>query len=55
MDEGLINEVILEKSLELREYYMSVEQGFKFDAVKESRELKHIIELSDEILKLLYI
>ena len=55
MENSLIDENIYLKSIELREYYMSVEQGFKIDAVKESRELKHIIELSDEILKLLYI
>lgn len=55
MDEGLINEVILEKSLELREYYMSVEQGFGLETVKASPELKHIMVLSDEIIKLLYI
>ena len=55
IENGLIDENIYLKSIELREYYMSVEQGFVLETVKESPELKHIMELSDEILELLYI
>lgn len=55
MEKGLIDEQIYKKSIELLEYYMSVEQGFVLETVKESPELKHIMELSDEILELLYI
>ena len=55
MEKGLIDEQIYKKSIELLEYYMSVEQGFVLETIKESPELKHIMELSDEILKLLYI
>ena len=54
-EEGLIDDPIMEKSLELREYYESVEQGFRLETVKDSPELKHIMELSDEIIKLLYL
>lgn len=55
MENGLIDENIYSKCIELREYYVSVEQGFELDTVKKSVEFKRIIELSDEILKLLYI
>ena len=55
MEKGLIDEQIYKKSIELLGYYMSVEQGFVLETVKESPELKHIMELSDEILELLYI
>ena len=53
MDDGLIDESIMEKSLALREYYTSVEQSFRLETVKTSPELKHIMTLSDEILRLM--
>ena len=43
MEKGLIDEQIYKKSIELREYYMSVEQSFIKETVKESPELKHIM------------
>jgi hypothetical protein len=54
-DAGLINELVLNKSIELRNKFMVLQGGEKWniESVKNSTEWLEILELSDEIIRML--
>lgn len=57
MDEGMIDNNILEKSIELRNSFMRLEKKadlFSVEAVKIFDEWKSLLRISDEIRELLY-
>lgn len=57
LDEGMIDNDILEKSKELRNSYIQLEKNpelFNVQAVKISDEWKKILKVSDEIKELIY-
>ncbi len=57
LDEGMIDNDILEKSIELRKSFLQLEKNVELlsvEAVKSLEEWKKILRLSDEIKQLLY-
>lgn len=54
-DAGLINDEIMQKSINLRNWIQTIQQGdnWNIDAVRNSTEWKKIFELSDEIKTML--
>lgn len=58
MDEGWINESIQQKCVEMRKRYMDVVNGqpdtWTYQAVRESKLWREVMELSDEIKSMLY-
>ena len=58
MDEGWIDEEIKEKCLELKRKFLNIQKPksliWNIQSVRESNVWKEILELSDEIKKLLY-
>jgi len=57
LDEGMIDNDILEKSNELRNNYLQLEKKtdlFNVDSVKTSAEWKKVLEKSDEIKEMIY-
>ena len=56
-DEGMIDDDILEKSIELRNSFMKLEKNVELlsvEAVRTFEEWKSLLRTSDEIRKLLY-
>ncbi len=53
-DDGYIDETIFTKCIELKDYYLKVEDDLQAANINDSEDLKHIIALSDEIRALLY-
>ena len=57
LDEGMIDDDILEKSIELRNSFMQLEKNVELlsvEAVRTCEEWKRLLRTSDEIRKLLY-
>ena len=57
LDEGMINDDILEKSIELRNSFIQLEKNVELlsvEAVRTVEEWKRLLRTSDEIRKLLY-
>lgn len=57
LDEGMIDDDILEKSIELRNSFMQLEKNvdlLSVEAVRTFEEWKRLLRTSDEIRKLLY-
>ena len=57
LDEGMIDDDILEKSIELRNSFMQLEKNVELlsvEAVRTFEEWKRLLRASDEIRKLLY-
>lgn len=57
LDEGMIDDDILEKSIELRNSFMQLEKNVELlsvEAVRTVEEWKRLLRRSDEIRKLLY-
>ena len=57
LDEGMINDDILEKSIELRNSFMQLDKNVELrsvEAVRTFQEWKRLLRISDEIRKLLY-
>ena len=57
LDEGMIDDDILKKSIELRNSFMQLEKNVKLlsvEAVRTFEEWKRILRISDEIRKMLY-
>ena len=57
LDEGMINDDILEKSIELRNSFIQLEKDVELlsvEAVRTVEEWKRLLRTSDEIRKLLY-
>lgn len=57
LDEGMIDDDILEKSIELRNSFMQLEKNVELlsvEAVKTFEDWKRLLRTSDEIRKLLY-
>lgn len=57
LDEGMIDNDILEKSIELRNSFLQLEKKAELlnvEAVKTSEEWKRLLRISDEIKELLY-
>lgn len=59
LDEGIIDDSIKEKCLLLRERFVNIEPNkpelWNVESVKNSKEWREILELSDEIKELLYV
>lgn len=57
LDEGMIDDDILEKSIELRNSFMQLEKNVELlsvEAVRTFEDWKRLLRTSDEIRKLLY-
>ena len=57
LDEGMIDDDILKKSIELRNSFMQLEKNVELlsvEAVRTFEEWKRILKISDEIRKMLY-
>ncbi len=57
LDEGMIDNEILEKSIELRNLFLQLEKNAELlsvEAVRTSEEWKRLLRISDEIRQLLY-
>ena len=57
LNEGMIDEDILEKSIELRNSFMQLDKNVELrsvEAVRTFEEWKKLLRISDEIRKLLY-
>ena len=57
LNEGMIDEDILEKSIELRNSFMQLDKNVELrsvEAVRTFEEWKRLLRISDEIRKLLY-
>lgn len=57
LDEGMIDDEILEKSIQLRNRYLELEKNVNLlnvDAVKSLEEWRELLTISDEIKQLLY-
>lgn len=59
LDEGIIDDTIKEKCLWLRERFVNIEPNkpelWNVESVRNSKEWREILELSDEIKELLYV